>query len=241
MVVAQAVFVSLVFFALSQSSTAPSSGQSAAQPTPTPASKAHAREDFAGRWKYNADESINAATGRPETARAVNDRRGVRGGGGGAPRGGAGGPGMGGGGGGAYRGSGPPAGGGYGAGTDIGMAIYLEQRDTQRDLMEIAPELQLAVTPTSVTIRDDLNRELTFSTDGKKQKHQLGAAIFDAKTTWDAGQLKNNIEGPDGLKITATYFLSEDGDRLFLILRIGEPAKDEPPIGVNRVYDRIKQ
>lgn len=233
--VAQALLVSLVFVALSQSSASPSSGPSATQPTPTPTGKAHPPEDFAGRWKYNADESINAATGRPETARAVNDRRGVRGGG--AGRGGPGGPSMGGGG---YRGGGPSAGGGYGAGTDIGMAIYLEQRDTQRDLMEIAPELQLAVTPSSVTIKDDLNRELTFSTDGKKQKHQLGAAIFDAKTTWTAGQLKNNIEGPDGLKITATYFLSEDGDRLFLILRIGEPAKDEPPVGVNRVYDRVK-
>jgi hypothetical protein len=234
MVVAQALLVSLVFVSLSQSSASPSSDP-LATPTPTPTGKAHPREDFAGRWKYNADESINAATGRSETARAVNDRRGVRGGG--APRGGPGGPSMGGGG---YRGSGPPAGGGYGAGTDIGMAIYLEQRDTQRDLMEIAPELQLAVTPSSVTIKDDLNRELTFSTDGKKQKHQLGAAIFDAKTTWDAGQLKNNIEGPDGLKVTATYFLSEDGDRLFLILRIGEPVKDQPPVGVNRVYDRVK-
>jgi len=238
MLVAQAVFVSLVFVALSQSGTAPSSGPSTAQPTPTPGGKAHAREDFAGRWKYNPDESINAATGRPETARAVNDRRGVRGGG--ATRGGAGGPGTSGGGGGYRGGGGPPAGGGYGAGTDIGMAIYLEQRDTQRDLMEIAPELELAVAQNSVTIRDDLNRELTFSTDGKKQKHQLGAAIFDAKTTWDAGQLKNNIEGPDGLKITATYFLSEDGDRLFLIIRIGEKVKDEPPVGVNRVYDRVK-
>jgi hypothetical protein len=85
MVVAQALLVSLVFVALSQSSASPSSGPSAPPPTPTPTGKAHPREDFAGRWKYNADESINAATGRPETARAVNDRRGVRGGG--APRG----------------------------------------------------------------------------------------------------------------------------------------------------------
>src|SRR5262245_58840664 len=99
MVVAQALLVSWVFVARSHSAI-PSPGSSA---TPTPTGKAHPPDDFAGRWKYNPDESINAATGRPETARAVNDRRGVRGGGGG-PRGGAGGPGMGGGGGGGYRG-----------------------------------------------------------------------------------------------------------------------------------------
>lgn len=189
--------------------------------------------DFAGTWEYNEDESVNAATGRPETARAVNDRRGVGRGGAapavpGSPRR-------------PMSGGSIPGGGGAGGGVvrDSVYNIYIQQRDTQRDLMEIAPRLHFDVTPTAVTITDDLDRVLTFSTDRRRQKYQLGAAVFDAKTYWDGGQLKMDIEGPDGLKITEVWFLSDDGSRLYLIIRVGEPTKDEPPVGVNRVYNRI--
>jgi hypothetical protein len=37
------------------------------------------------------------------------------------------------------------------------------------------------------------------------------------------------------------YFLSEDGRRLFVIIRVGEQRKDLRPTGVNRVYDRSDQ
>jgi hypothetical protein len=118
--------------------------------------------------------------------------------------------------------------------------LYIEGRDTQRDLLEIAPQLHISITARDVTVTDDLDRTLTFTTDGKKQKHQLGAATFDAKTYWDAGQFKYDIEGPDGLKMNETVFLSPEGDRLFMLIRLGERAKDAPAIGVNRVYDRVK-
>lgn len=200
-------------------------------PVVSAAGSVRPHEDFGGAWKYNDDESINAATGRPESARAINERRGV----GRGPR-----TGGSGGGGGVPRGGGMPAGGGGGGvPQDAVYNLFLQQRDTQRDLMEIAPRLHLDVTPTSVTITDDLDRVLVFPTDGRKQKYQLGAAIFDARTTWDNGQLKMDIEGPDGLKITETWFLSEDGSKLFLIIRIGEPVKDVKPVGVNRVYDHM--
>jgi hypothetical protein len=232
----QVVLVTLACAVLGQASGAPSpTPQSAASATPSAGGKARPHEDFAGTWKYNADDSVNAATGRSETARAVNDRRGVRSGGVGPRRGGPGGIGSSGGG---PGGGGSSGGGGFGP--DPGMSLYLEQRDAQRDLMEIALELKLVVTTTAVSVTDDLDRTLTYPTDGKKQKYQLGAAVFDAKTYWDGGQLRNDIEGPLGLKITATYFLSEGGDRLFLILRVGDPVKDAPPVGVNRVYDRVK-
>jgi hypothetical protein len=234
----QALVLTLVT-ALGQTG-APSAPEPPSTPVPSAASKARPHTDLAGTWKYNADESINATTGRPETARAVNDRRGVgRGGGvrGGVPPGGqASNPGGGYGGG--YQG--PVGGGGFGPGSDIGNALFLEQRDAQRDLMEIAPQLKFDVSSSTVTITDDLDRVLTFQTDGKSKKYQLGAAVFDAKTSWSGAQLRNDMEGPDGLRITATYFLSDDGDRMFLILRVGQPAKDGPPVGVNRVYDRVK-
>lgn len=117
--------------------------------------------------------------------------------------------------------------------------LFIQQRDTQRDLMEIAPRLHLSVTPEAVTITDDLDRVLVFPVDGRKRKYQLGAAIFQCRTVWEGGQLKMDIEGPDGLKITETWFLAEDGSRLFLIIRIGEPGRDGRPVGVNRVYNRV--
>lgn len=203
-------------------------------PAVSAAGNARPHTDMAGTWGYNDDESVNAATGRPESARAVNERRGFRGGGGGTG-GGVRSPGA----------AGRPrdAGGGFGGGSSAPQEtlynLFIQQRDTQRDLMEIAPRLSFDIKSGSVTITDDLDRVLAFPTDGKKHHYQLGAAVFDAKVTWDGGQLKMDIEGPDGLKITETYFLSEDGSRLFLIIRIGELNRDGRPVGVNRVYNRV--
>jgi hypothetical protein len=206
-------------------------------PAVSAAGNARPHTDMAGSWAYNDDESVNAATGRPESARAVNERRGFRGGG----------PTGGGGTGGGGRGTGatgrPRDAGGFGGGSSAPQEtlynLYIMQRDTQRDLMEIAPRLSFDIKSASVTITDDLDRVLTFPTDGRKHHYQLGAAVFDARVTWDGGQLKMDIEGPDGLKIAETYFLSEDGSRLFLIIRIGGLNRDGRPVGVNRVYNRV--
>jgi hypothetical protein len=48
------------------------------------------------------------------------------------------------------------------------------------------------------------------------------------------------MAGANSLKVVQTLFLSEDGSRLFVIIRVGDPVKGERPVGVNRVYDRIK-
>ena len=105
--------------------------------------------------------------------------------------------------------------------------------------MANAPRLAFDITFASVTVTDDLDRKLVFITDGKKRHFQLGAAVFDAKATWDGGQLTLDMEGPDGLKITQRLFLSEDGSKLFLIIRIGDVGRDGRPVGVNRVYNRV--
>jgi hypothetical protein len=144
------------------------------------------------------------------------------------------------------RGGGRSSGGGISSGAnipeDIAYNLFIEQRDTLRDLMEIPQSLRIDVTTASVTMTDDLDRALAFPVDGKRQKYQLAAAIFDAKTTWDGGQLKMEIEGPDSLRVFQTWFLNEDGSKLFQIIRIGDPPRDrdQRPTGVNRVYDRAK-
>jgi hypothetical protein len=202
-------------------------------PVPIPASRPLA--EFAGTWKYNELLSVNAATGRPESARAANERRGISAGPGAGISGG--------GGAGNRRGTGGtrPGGGGGASAIDGAMSLFIAQRDTRRDLLEIAPELKLAVSDKTVTVTDDLNRTLVFPFDSTRQKYQYGAAQFDARTTWAGSQLKTDIEGPDGLKMFQTWFLSEDGSKLFLIIRVGEAVATARPVGVNRVYDRIPQ
>jgi len=230
---------------------------------PVPVANAPGPASFVGSWDYNAEESVDAKTGRPEQAPAQRKRpAGVSGGdptgrnrpspgpgmGGGPP----GGNGVGGNGGGG--GFGPPSGfggpggasgpgfggggstyGGFSGSVDVG----LERADTIRDLLEVPERLVFAVAPEAVTITDDIDRARTYYTNNKTKRYQLGAATFNARTRWDGPQLKQQLWTPLGLKMFETYFLSEDAKRLFVIIRIGEPVKGEQQPGVNRVYDRI--
>jgi hypothetical protein len=178
--------------------------------------------DFSGTWEYNAERSIDATTGRPETARGTGDRLGV-------------GRGL------AATSAATPSAPSSASAIRAGLYnLYLERRDTRRDLMEIAPTLHLDASADGLTVTDDLDRVLSFPLDGSKQKYQLGAALFDARSYREDEQLRTEIEGPDGLKMSQTWLLSEDGSQLFLIIRVGEPVKDARPVGVNRVYDRVR-
>jgi hypothetical protein len=243
----------------------------AAAATPVASANAPGPEFFNGTWEYNSDYSVNAATGRPEqTPRGASGRRtpgspgtGTTGGnrppagtGGGGTGGGAGGVGTGVGGpvgsgvgGGGYGGGGfggYPGGGGYtgggGGGDPYGLSM-IEQADLRRDLLEVPQTLKIKVTSDAVTLTDDLDRERTYPTTGKKEHYQLGAASYDAKARWDGHQLYKDIEGVRGFHMHETYFLSEDGKRLFVIIRVGDPSKDKnaPIVGFNRVYDRVGQ
>ena len=243
-----------------------------------PSDKAPGPEFFNGTWDYNADYSVNAATGRPEqNPKAANTRRppgstgsgaggarppgggssggssggtgaGGTGGGGLGPGGGTGG--YGGGGAGGYGGSAYPggSGGGFGGG-DSGLSPFTlsmsELRALNRDLLEVPEVLKIKVTDGTVSFTDDLDRERTYPTTGKKQHYQLGAASYDAKVHWEGNQLFKEIEGTRGFKMHETYFLSEDGKRLFVIIRVGDPPTEKEKekgaqiVGVNRVYDRV--
>ena len=247
--------------------------------TPVASANAPGPDFFNGIWAYNADYSVNAATGRPEqNPRGANGRRtpgssgtgtsggnrppagsgGSGGSGGGGPAGGgccggAAGGGPAGGGYGGYPGGGfggyPGSGGGYaggggggGGGDPYGLSM-IEQADLRRDLLEVPETLTIKVSPDAVSLTDDLDRERTYPTTGKKQHYQLGAANYDAKARWDGHQFYKDIEGVRGFKMHETYFLSEDGKRLFVIIRLGDPSKDKnaPIVGFNRVYDRVGQ
>lgn len=227
-----------------------------AQQGPVPAAPDPAAATaFAGLWDYNPVESVNAATGRPEQTPSNAARRNPTG----QPAGGgnSGGGGTGGGGGGTGAGSGGAGGGGRGGGATPGsfgvggmgggggrsgrqMAI-IETRELVRDLLEVPEKLKFNVTPDSVTITDDLDRERVYPTDNKKRKYQLGAAQFDARARWEGAVFKKDIEAARGFKMFETYFLSDDGNRLFVIIRIGEQTKNAQVVGVNRVYDKDRR
>jgi hypothetical protein len=211
-------------------------------------------ERFAGAWDYNPQDSINAATGRPEqnprsaTQRAPAGTGGTGGRGGGVPpppQPGQGGPPP-------QRTPGDPMG-PIGPDPSGGRTrdpnafgsnplVLAERRTLVRDLLEINEKLTIKVTSDMVSFTDDLGRVLTYPTDGKKYKYRLGAAAYEARVYWDGPQLKKDIEGAYGFRMSETYFLGEEGRRLFVIIRLGDLRKKPPPpvLGANRVYDRIE-
>jgi hypothetical protein len=201
------------------------------------ASVVHPPEMYGGLWDYNAEESVNAATGRPEQSPRSATQPGAGGQrtGGGATR-------MP-----LPRGMGPSGSGGAregwgeGSGNRYGPPAQLlrENRDLSRDLLEIPEALTIRVANDRVTFIDDLNRERTYPTDGSRHKYQLAASRFNARLVWDEGQLRKEIDGGFGFKMTEIYFLSKDGQRLFVFLRVAKTRPDGPTVGANRVYDRV--
>lgn len=179
-------------------------------------------EQFSGVWEYNSEDSRNIATGRPE--------RGPRGSAPPRPI--------------VTRPAAPaPGAEAVEAGRESPFApspfTLRENRDLTRDLLEIAEALEFAVTADAVTITDDLERSRTYPVDNSRHRYRLGASEFFARVRWEDGRLRRDIEGAFGFRMTETYFLSPDANRLFVIIRVGEPARNRPQAGVDRVYDRI--
>lgn len=193
---------------------------------------------FTGVWAYNEEESVNAATGRqersPRSATARNPAARDGGAGAGPVRTGAITP--------------PPTTPGaipsnpFGSSGQIGptVAMIQENRSLTRDLLEVPESLTIQIAPSAVTFIDDLSRERVYA-PGVRSRYQLGAARFNAVMEWSGPQLVKRIDAADGFRMTETYFLSEDAQRLFVIVRIGSNRKGAPIMGVNRVYDRIEQ
>ncbi|MEO8482636.1 MAG: hypothetical protein ABI634_10530 [Acidobacteriota bacterium] len=199
-------------------------------PVPEVEVSQHAPADFAGAWEYNAAESLNAATGKPEQAPRSATQRGrgtASARGGGAAGGRAGGDGG--------------FGGVPGRSSDIGPTpeMLRASRDLMRDLLEIPESLDVTVTPASITFKDDLDRSRSYPTDGSKHSYRLGGSSYDARVVWKNSQLRKDIDGDYGFKMSEVYFLSNDAKRLFVILRVADMRRNAPMVGADRVYDRV--
>jgi hypothetical protein len=215
-----------------------------ADPATSVAPRRISPELLSGVWDYNDALSVDAATGRPERAPRSATQRGNQPGGappsgggpGGAPR-----PaGEGGGGGrGGFEGGGGPRDGFDDARRAMAAVIAAERRTYVRDLLEVPEILRIRAAASEVVMSDDLGRERTYIADSKVQKYQLAAARYEARSTWTETYFRKEIEGANGFKMSETYFVSEDGRRLFVIIRIGDPKKPETLAGINRVFDRV--
>jgi hypothetical protein len=183
----------------------------------------HTPQDFVGVWDYNAEHSINIVTGRPEqNPRGAPPPRNVL----------------------APRVAPPPAQAGdvpQERETPFSPSVQAirEARDMARDLLEVPETLAFDIADTSVTITDDLERVRTYPTDGSRGRYRLGASEFSARVRWEDGRLRRDIEGTFGFRISETYFLSDDANRLFVIVRVGEPGRGRRAPGFDRVYDRV--
>ena len=213
-------------------------------PATTTSAKPISPDVINGVWDYNDALSVDAATGRPERAPRSATQRTLGAGGTSttsgrtvaAPAGGA-----------ARPGGTADITGERPAGRDnfdearraMAAVIAAERRTYVRDLLEVPELLKIKASTAEVVIGDDLGRERTFTTDGKLQKYQLSAARFEARGSWTETYFRKDIQGANNFKMSETYFVSEDGRRLFVIIRIGDPRKPETLAGVNRVYDRV--
>ena len=111
-------------------------------------------------------------------------------------------------------------------------------KSAMRDLLEIAEKLSFRFADDSVTITDDLNRELTFATTGAKEKRQLSATEFNARTRFSGGALTQLLTS-DELALTEVYLPSEDGNEMLVSITVDKPDFKPPLKDIMRVYTRV--
>lgn len=110
-------------------------------------------------------------------------------------------------------------------------------KSAMRDLLEIAERLSFRFSDESVTITDDLNRALTFATTGTKEKRQLSATQFNARTRFSGGALTQLVTS-DELALTEVYLPSEDGTEMLVSITVDKPDFKPPLKDIMRVYTR---
>jgi hypothetical protein len=147
-------------------------------------------------------------------------------------------------------GAAPSRGGGRGGGGRNAAPGLLTQRQLQdlrtraiyRELTVPPRELSITATLASVSFMDEDGVLRVVSTNGKKEKLDLGTAVVDAKSRWDAAALMIEMEATSSLKLICTFDLAPTGRQLLVTLKTGEGANQKPGQlhgYLQRVYDRI--
>jgi hypothetical protein len=187
---------------------------------------------FNGGWTLNKElSSTPAAPGQGSGERGGTGRRGGGPGGGeGFPPGGGGG--FGGRGGGGFGG---PGGGGFG-GQAADPDAMRKRMEVMREVMESPTHLIVTVGEGTVTFVQADGRSQRFTTDGKKEKHQLQSATIETKTKWDGASLRQELDLGDGQKMVRTFSVPGDTGQLTVAATLGDDGNGRRP-PVRLVYD----
>lgn len=197
------------------------------------------RASYYGGWTLNKDLSASAPT--PDRGERDGRGRGGPGGGFGGPGGGVGGP-PGGGPGGPGGGFGGP-GGGFGGpgGRNFDPQKMDEAMAVMREVMTPTAHWVITGEAEVVTLTDADGRSSRYTTNGKKEKHQLSNASIETKSRWENGQLRQELSLPAGMKALRVFAVVE-GETPQLVVTVtpqGGPegrAGRRPPLRF--VYDR---
>jgi hypothetical protein len=216
--------------------TLPQAADQAAPPTTPPGTAGI--PTFSGHWKLNVQDSEDARQKMKQSMEGRDPGSSSGGGGGG------GGYGRGGGGGGGGRGGG--GGGGYGRGGGGGRrsaggsgSTTQSSRDSQgpRALLFNAPqELTVTQTATEIAILDQDGLMRALHPDGKSYKADTGED--EVKTKWESDHLVVETKAKSGTKLTETYGLDAEKQRLTIVLNAEGGSR--PALSVRRVYDAQK-
>lgn len=204
------------------------------------------RASYYGGWTLNKDLSASGPT--PDGGeRGGRGRRGP-GGGFGGPGGGRGGPGggfggpAGGGPGGPGGGLGGPRGGfGGPGGRNFDPQKMDEAMAVMREVMTPTTRWMITGEAGVVTLTDADGRSSRYTTDGKKEKHQLSNAAIETKSRWENGQLRQELSLPAGMKALRVFAVVQ-GETPQLVVTVSPQGGPEGRAGrrppLRFVYDR---
>jgi hypothetical protein len=127
---------------------------------------------------------------------------------------------------------------GYGQESKARRRIEVQALTAMRDLLELSEHLDFTVEAGRVTVLDDLQRRLSYATNGKRETHQLGTTEFTSRTRWSETALMQTFEVGPHFQMTEALVPSEDRSRLFVVLKVTRPTLSPPVKNIERVYTR---
>jgi hypothetical protein len=126
-------------------------------------------------------------------------------------------------------GGGFPSGGGGFGGRGGGFGARGMDPDAMRKHMEVMREVMESPAHVIVTVGDGAitfvqadGRSQRFTTDGKKEKHQLQSATIETKTKWDGVSRRQELDLGDDQKIVRTFTVAGDTGQLTVSTTFGD-------------------
>ena len=108
------------------------------------------------------------------------------------------------------------------------------RREALRDIMSAADRMTITRTGSMVIITTGDGRTTRLATDGSKVKDE--STGIERKTHWEREQLVTEISGLQGGKITETYAIDPESQKLEVTVELAG-SKGRELVARHRVYD----